>query len=183
MRHSSRGVRVHSVLRGSLHGRKTGMVGSDLVEWGGPSFHTPDCASFRPSALCKTCSFHGSTRPGSPFHAVGWCTMRLTRCAPRLCPWPLLMGFPPASSWSISAPARIWAGAPRSALKQAFLHPAEEGQPHHAPTRPQHSEVTALSQTETHVSQWFRMGAGEGVDETLRGPGVCTWKEHNFGTL
>lgn len=46
---------------------------------------------------------------------------------PRLCPW-LVTVFPPASSWSISTLARIWAVAPSRALKQAFLQPAGEDQ-------------------------------------------------------
>ena len=58
-----------------------------MVEWGGPSFHTPDRGSSDPR-FCADCSPPmRSTPPGSPFCAVGWCTMSLTRCAPRLCPW------------------------------------------------------------------------------------------------
>jgi hypothetical protein len=44
------------------------------------------------------------------------------------------MGFPPACSWSISTLARIWAGTPRGAFKQAFLQLAREGQDRSAAT-------------------------------------------------
>ena len=100
-----------------------------MVEWGGPSFLNPSDPRF----FVPTCSSHAehSSRQSILCRGLvhnGFDALRYRQNAPpRLCPW-LVTVFPPASSWSISTLARIWAVAPSRALKQAFLQPAGEDQ-------------------------------------------------------